>query len=187
MHAVQSIVKTAQEPERVDVVAKIDDDDSETLQYLLKNKPPHLSLVTSPRGRGYQDLGRFTTEGCMIAQSPWCFNFDDDAYLEQLAGFTPWDEQLALIPLDSKFFARPQFMELNGRFYSTSDAEYCVFFENGFWKKFGLPGIEGMPDSFALHTMIPAGWKLHILEGLVMHHARGSDAEMAHYHRDATL
>lgn len=76
--AIDSLYQKARNPEKVEVVVRIDDDDQKTLEFLASATFPALVLC-GPRRRGYLDLHHFIHEMAAAAQGKWLMAFNDDA------------------------------------------------------------------------------------------------------------
>lgn len=98
--ALKSINETANDMSRVEILLRMDDDDTERL----KLTKPFFSIygaktVVGTRGSGYTDMGRFVGDLLNHATGDWVWLFDDDSWLEGCG----WQEQLQDIKCDHLF------------------------------------------------------------------------------------
>jgi glycosyltransferase involved in cell wall biosynthesis len=78
--SIESLLETAIEPENIEILFRLDDDDDtdpEELQALHTN----VKIITGPRLKGYQSLDIFYNELCEIATGEWLFLWNDDAVM----------------------------------------------------------------------------------------------------------
>jgi len=78
--SVQSLLDKAIEPENIEILFRLDDDDDtdpEELQSLHTN----VKIIIGPRLKGYQSLNIFYNELCEIATGEWFFLWNDDAVM----------------------------------------------------------------------------------------------------------
>lgn len=66
-----------------EILLRIDDDDKARVEFVDKElRHESIRVVIGPRGRGYHDMGVFVKDLVDIADSQWCWLFDDDAWVE---------------------------------------------------------------------------------------------------------
>ena len=70
--SVQSLLDTAIEPENIEILFRLDDDD-DTDPEDLQSLHSHVKIITGPRLKGYQSLDKFYNELCEIATENGCF------------------------------------------------------------------------------------------------------------------
>lgn len=77
--AIHSLYSKAKYKEKVEFCIKIDDDDTETINYI-KNLSKFINIKydISPREGGYADLYKFFNKCCEISTGNWLFLFNDD-------------------------------------------------------------------------------------------------------------
>ena len=93
LRAVSSIIATATNPERVQILLKIDNDDINTYQKAyaeLELITSHYKVIYSPRGLGYANLHTHVNDLSAIADGEYLFLWNDDALLLT----SEWDEIL---------------------------------------------------------------------------------------------
>ena len=78
--SVQSLLDTAIEPENIEILFRLDDDD-DTDPEELQSLHSHVKIITGPRLKGYQSLDKFYNELCEIATGEWLFLWNDDAVM----------------------------------------------------------------------------------------------------------
>jgi len=94
--ALQSITNTCHDLKGIEILLRIDSDDHERIKWI-----PELEIVygaecvVGPRGRGYVEMGAFVNDLVKIANSYWCWLFDDDAYVEG-----DWYTELLKVPIN---------------------------------------------------------------------------------------
>lgn len=97
--ALASIRDTASNFSQVEILLRVDDDDSDRIAMLPGLEAVYgAKAVIGPRGVGYCDMGTFIDDLTKVATGQWAWLFDDDAYVE---GNT-WQQQLASIPCDGE-------------------------------------------------------------------------------------
>ena len=79
--SVLSIINHSIEPENIEILYRIDDDDEDTLSHVeeLKTLHTHTQILIAPRYEGYQSLHIFTNELCAISTGKWLWLWNDDA------------------------------------------------------------------------------------------------------------
>jgi len=78
--SIQSLLETAIEPENIEILFRLDDDD-DTDPEELQSLHTHVKIITGPRLNGYQSLDIFYNELCEIATGEWLFLWNDDAIM----------------------------------------------------------------------------------------------------------
>jgi len=87
--AMESILSMAVDPDWIEIIVKVDEDDQATRDILPRicQMGRTFRAWTSPRGRGYYDMHLWIDAMCKAAQGDWLFLFNDDARI-----LTPaWD------------------------------------------------------------------------------------------------
>lgn len=94
--ALSSIMETASDYSQVEVLLRIDLDNSVRIGELpeLERRFGVKALIL-PRGTGYNDMGSYVDSLLAIAEGRWSWLFDDDAYVEG-----PWQKRLETVPCD---------------------------------------------------------------------------------------
>lgn len=81
--ALRSIKETATDFDQVEILLRVDSDNHERLSLLPRLEEMYgVRHVAGPRGLGYTDMGKFVDELVAIADSKWCWLFDDDSWVE---------------------------------------------------------------------------------------------------------
>lgn len=90
--AIQSLLHFAKDRSQIEILVKIDDDDTKTLDWCqdLKRKFPFEAYV-GPRGRGYLDIPQYLNLLASKARGDWLFIFCDDVVMA-----TPWWDEILL-------------------------------------------------------------------------------------------
>lgn len=162
--AVQSIAGNGEDFE---ILLRVDDDDrprQELAASLAQSLP--IRIVTGPRGKGYNSMPTFIRELVDVADSQWCWLFDDDAWVEG-----DWYSPLSNIECDDA-----KGPAINAEFYSlgtsiyrnTVHGEPCgVIAPTTFVRSFEqpLPVDQGWVDEARKR-----GWLFWQLEGVFYHH-----------------
>lgn len=94
LRCLDSCHSLAKQPELIEYLLKVDDDDTETLQAVepLKQLLP-LKVFVSPRGVGYHQMHVWVNQLAEQARGDWLFNFNDDAFMT----VQDWDQNLLRI------------------------------------------------------------------------------------------
>lgn len=79
----------------LEILLRVDDDDPERFFLAEELTKGVGSFVIGPRGNGYLNMGTFTDDLVKIADSRWCWLFDDDAWVEG-----DWYSPLFWMPVD---------------------------------------------------------------------------------------
>jgi len=82
LKSVASLLTTASNPDQIQILLKIDNDDKETYQEAyssLQDLTSHFKILYSPRGLGYGDLHTHVNDLCAIAEGEYLFLWNDDA------------------------------------------------------------------------------------------------------------
>lgn len=165
--AVSSIIETAGEhKDDLEILLRIDDDDQARVPVAHDLINGYGSYVIGPRGRGYNDMGRFVHDLVSIANSKWCWLFDDDSWVEG-----DWYSELSKLPCDAKHGPAA-----NADFYVLGESYY----KNGCHG--GAPGLI-LPTEFCrtidhqnpvdqqwLNVVRENGWSIKQLENVNYHH-----------------
>jgi hypothetical protein len=167
--ALKSIVNKCSNVEDIEILLKIDEDDHARrglIKEIERDYPAR--CVVSPRGEGYNHMGRFVKELTNVADSRWCWLFDDDAWIEGDGDYYSSLKELRCDPLHGP----------------AANAEHYVlgqsYYPNG--SSGGAPGII-MPTAFVknMPPVLPVdecwltevhrmGWVVVQLPGVRYHH-----------------
>ena len=81
--SVKSLIDNAIEPEKVEILMRIDDDDEVSLSNMekIKNLHTHTQVIVGSRHKGYQSLHTFCNELAEQATGKWLFIWNDDAIM----------------------------------------------------------------------------------------------------------
>jgi hypothetical protein len=85
--AIRSLKDLAQDPARVEIVCRCDEDDAETLAFL---RGRGLPTIVGPRERGYASLPKFMNQCAARSTGDLLLMFNDDAYVRTRG----WDAQV---------------------------------------------------------------------------------------------
>ena len=80
-NAIYSIINTAATDD-FEILLRLDDDDKDRWAVAADLVSGVGKWVIGPRGAGYNDMGTFVNDLVSIADSYWCWLFDDDAWVE---------------------------------------------------------------------------------------------------------
>jgi hypothetical protein len=170
-----SYFSTADNPNNVEVVLRIDDDNAATIKALptLKTYFPNVRWVIGPRGQGYSDMYKFAMEASAVTDATWLFLIDDDAVMLTRG----WDTLLSKVPTQH-CAAQPEFYWLGfSKYGSGSCGPVALFVPNKFWITLGCPTI-GMPvDQWWLDLLRHHQWPIHLLPGVIYHHRHDPNSE----------
>lgn len=94
--ALTSLAETAANPDRAEIILRVDTDDTETLaalSALAVSCPAPLLAIAGPRHQGYRSMATFWNEMARIARGGWLQTFNDDARM-----VTPdWDRAISAV------------------------------------------------------------------------------------------
>lgn len=129
MQALDSLLSLAVDTSQIEIILKLDDDDTATLQAVagLCGRHPHLKIdpVVTPRGRGFPEMGGWINLLADRAKGDWILIFNDDARMR----VQDWDRKLSelyiancwhICPEDVMMFS----LETNGNIHSN---EFALF------------------------------------------------------------
>lgn len=166
LESVSSIRRTAKFPQDIEILLRIDDDDlvrrsmAETMQRFHPVK-----LVVGPRGSGYDNMGTFVDDLVKVANSRWCWLFDDDAWVEG-----DWS---GLYDIRCDILRGPA---VNSEFYCLGESHYNngptggavgLIMPTGFVKKLAH---KAPVDQQWLEEVVRMGWTVQQLKGVSYHH-----------------
>lgn len=171
----------ADNPDCIEFVLKIDEDDAETQLGFPWDRFPTARKVISPRGRGYVEMGRFVTEALNAATGKWGFLIDDDCwiYRKDATVTRGWDTLLREAPDQS--LVQCEFYHLGASEYGSGSCGVCgLIFPMDGWKNSGIKELASPADNslfgyFAHQLHYP----VHLLKGFVYRHNRDTEEQLA--------
>lgn len=179
---VESLYSNADDQSCIQCILKIDDDDAETDMGFPSDRFPNVVKVKSPRGKGYNDMGRFATEAAAAATGHWCFIIDDDCWIYKKPGATKgWDTLLREVPQGGGVVAQCEFYHLG---FSEYDSGTCgpngMIVPSNCWKDFGVETLSSPVDG-CLHGLLiqQHRWPVYLLKGIVYRHNRDTEEQLA--------
>lgn len=110
-NAVKSIVLNCPETCDLEILLRVDDDDAARIPFAQELVRGIGKVVVGPRGRGYNEMGTFVQELVNVADSKFCWLFDDDAWVEG-----DWYSELIK--------ADPATSYVNSQFYCLGESTY---------------------------------------------------------------
>ncbi len=105
--AVESLISLAADPNQVEIILKVDNDDEETFKtalYLSENSPSYIKVISSPRGHGYFEIHNWLNQMAAEARGDWLFILNDDSVMET----KDWDELLCHASVENCWHNCPQ-------------------------------------------------------------------------------
>lgn len=172
LRSIVSILSTANRPEQIEILVKLDDDDYSSMDFWtvgIRNyvsKRGNVSFTVGPRITGKWPLRAICIELASKAAGDWICLWNDDAFM---IGHR-WDEQLAKLPL-SGVIVQPGFCKLNESEYTRCQRSAFPFFPNRSWEKFGLDFWPNPCDYQADEVLrVKNGWKTKYLDGITVFH-----------------
>lgn len=179
LRTIGSIQQNA-EGEDYEILLRMDEDDSVglTIRAVLEDLP-QVRLFVGDRCDGYVSLNSvFYRELEEVALGDWCWIMNDDAVLDGKG----WDTKLAQVPLTG-YIIQPGTEQLNDSVYHHNPCTGFPCYRRGIWKE---AGFEKYPDPCD-YKLPPAlwdrGYRTWFLDGITVHHQRGTDAEQAEHRR----
>jgi hypothetical protein len=166
-------IRSTSDSARVEILVRFDDDDAGSLALIPELEGGGIRVIVGPRGQGYQDLHLFYDELARAANGAWIFIMNDDATVEQRG--TPWDEQLARLPLEG-FVVHPEVHQLGGSVYLNDAAGPFPIVPNYSWERLGCRFINDPTGNCAGawfdQLVWSLGWRWHFLAGVTFNHQR---------------
>lgn len=178
IRAIESIYSTASNPDQVEVLIRMDDDDEPTVTAWKTSHAVRCAEISSniraffgPREKGYLSLKDFTIKLAAESTGDWMCMWNDDAVMLADEGAKPWDDQLAKLPV-SGVIVQPGTYKLNNSVYKNCFKSAFPFFPNNSWKKFN---VDFWNDYEASDILTGHGWRTHHLKGITVWHDRIDD------------
>jgi hypothetical protein len=164
---VASICENAAESKDFEILLRLDDDDTDRFKIAgILEKTYGVNYVVGPRGIGYTNMGAFVHDLVKIADSKWCWLFDDDAYVEG-----DWFTPLSKIVCDAKRgpAVNAEFYQLGGSLYPNgARGEPCgIIVPTEFCKE--IPHKNPVDQQWIDETK-HKGWIFTQLKGVTYHH-----------------
>lgn len=175
-----SLKQTASRPQDIEVVVRVDSDDSQTIaQIPALDNGLGVKAVIGPRLSGYRSMGQFVTEAVDVAAGKWVFLIDDDAWLEGQG----WDDQLRSVPM-SGYIAQAEFYHLGeSRYGSGSCGPVGMFVPNKCWEPLGYQAMASPVDQFWHDLLVKMnGWQTVLLRGITYRHNRDGEDELKNHY-----
>lgn len=141
IRAVKSLWATAYNANRIEILLRVDEDDTETLE-MLKTTPLNVKALVGSRKRGYLSLHEHIHDMANAAQGRWLMAFNDDCVMLS----ERWDFALDVL------IAQDQ----NEPF--EKDGDKGVLWADDFWLIF--PTIEGKENSHELFVVAKETYKI---------------------------
>jgi len=172
----RSLVNTASDWSRVEPVLKIDDDDIDTIAAIPRLEAEFgLKHVITPRGVGYNDMGRFVTEACAETDATWVWLVDDDAWVEGRG----WDDFVASVA-PVRNVIQPQIYHLGGSKYYEGCGPVALIVPNQSWTLHGSPSVTSPADECWRQVLVVQnGYAVHLMKGITYRHDRDNDEALA--------
>ncbi len=140
---------------------------------------PLVRVFVGPRCNGYESLNSvFYKELEARARGDWCWIMNDDAVLVG----EDWDVKLAKVPA-AGFIVQPEVEQLNDSVYPRNDCTGFPIYPRLIWKTLGMPDYPDPCDAVLPPFLLERGWKTHFLDGITVHHQRGTEAEQTEHRR----
>ncbi len=164
--ALNSIKNTATNFDDVEILLRMDDDDSNRIGMAPGLKADfNAKVIIGPRGNGYIDMGVFANDLVRVADSKWCWLMDDDAFVTG-----DWQTQLAAIEPDIEKGPSciAEFYQLGPSHYVTpSDSPVGIIMPTAFVKTLDH---KNPVDSQWMGVSNQKGWQRHFLKGVTYFH-----------------
>jgi len=174
--AIESVFATAAEPENVEALVRLDEDDPTNpvrTRLMVFGASPRVRAWVGPRLRGYASLNLLYTELTVMASGRWCWIMNDDAFIKGQPG---WDLKLKEI-VDEFCLVQPD-CEKYGKY---EGGPFPIFPVTAVKRIFDGQIFIGDPADTWLDQQIVKlrGGKTYYLDGTYVQHDRPSDEELA--------
>jgi len=186
---VNSIVATAADPSRLEILLRVDNDDDDTLKFhgqligLGFRHRMRIGVTVGARGNGYADLHLYYDALARVAQGRWIHVMNDDARIVSDGRHLPWDVQLAALA-SSGIIVQPEIYGLNASGYRHCEGGAFPWVPNQSWRQFGHEHIGSPVDTWLDQVLhVCGGWKTHFLAGVTVQHDRDADDKLAAHRR----
>ena len=88
-----TLFSSVSDPKCIEAIMRVDEDDTETQDYLADKLNDNIKMIVGPRYNGYAELHRFYNEIAERAKGTWLFLSNDDLHFNK----TNWDLELEKI------------------------------------------------------------------------------------------
>lgn len=162
-NAVYSIINTAASDD-FEILLRIDDDDKERWPVARDLVAGYGKVVIGPRGCGYMDMGMFVNDLLRVADSQWCWLFDDDAWVEG-----DWYTPLCRMPCDPEKgpAVNPDFYVLGPSYYQNGENPPGMLMPTEFCRKLNHVAPVDQQWMDEVHRL---RWRVEHLVGVNYHH-----------------
>lgn len=165
--------------DQIDILLRIDHDDPEYDEYrgLFSYLPP-VKVYAGDRGRGYGDLWVYFQELCLLSDSFWIMQWNDDAIMSG-----PWISGLEQAPRQNRW-CQCAVHKLGRSTYPKDDGAPFPAIPNGWWNLlprdecFQGQRIPTAVDVGSINPLRPLGWKCHFLPNTSFHHQRDREVDL---------
>jgi hypothetical protein len=179
-NCIQSIVECAYDPDRVEFMVKLDDDDHESIFRVGEmNEFKNVRTVVTPRGGGWAESNVFLTQLSDASNGQWVWVMNDDVVVS--CEKEKWDILLSQVPTEC-FLVQPGIHQLGGSTYGEHEGGPFPIAPRNCWKKthphsFPFPVDTGLHEVLVRHMR----WKTKYLDGVRVWHQRDNDQELARH------
>lgn len=164
--ALNSLTRTPDQPNEIEVIVGLDEDDTITLPRLSEfNCYPNTTILVNPR----EPVSVMCYKMVSRAKGDWILFFNDDA---SLIG-SSWDKELARHP-KTGVILQPEIHRLGGSTYFRDSGSAFPFFPKSFWdqvvvgERMNLDPVDtGLPTEAKRR-----GWTIDFVKGLTVFHDR---------------
>ena len=178
--AIESIFKGADNPNDLEILVRMDDDD-DTMRDTSVFNGKAILFLTGKRGAGYLDHHIFYDELASASTGKWAWFMNDDclvqgAWMEQLRSMEPaWVVPGLHVRGESAY---PK---------HCGDIGFPIV-PNGCWKKYGMATIPRYPDRFLYRLLVTENsWPVSYLDGVTFNHRRDSYADLERHRSFSTV
>lgn len=195
---IQSFLDNTHNPSNLQIVARIDEDDKDTLD-MLKNglgclRGASMKVLIGPKYECDYDarISKLYWEACNAADGKWLFIMNDDGGLLPSDSVVfkdceiqPWDLILEHAIVDEHRMIAPHMNRWNGNWYASQWHSWHFFMmPNKFWEEFKLTQFMSPLDTWLLNWLCGAGlfgdgvglgWKIMPVRGLYTFHEQTTD------------
>ena len=176
---IRSVFASADHPESVECVVRLDKDDASTVDRIreIQRISPNIQIIVGDPG-GYNGQCTYYWEMSQAAKGQWLWMLNDDATVAESS--KGWDNRLMGHAPGGKIIL-PEWDCLSQSAYRHNRSHPFYFLPNGWWKPFGLTHFANPIDRYCERFLRNRGWRVEWLAGLTTHHDRNEQDALMKY------
>jgi len=146
----------------VEILLRVDSDDGARILLAQELTKGCGSFWVGQRGSGYNNMGGFVDDLVKLADSKWCFLFDDDAYIEG-----PWFTELSRFNCDCAVNAEHYYLGKSQYYNGALGGPVGLIIPTELARTLQSPFPA---DQVWLDVVMQKGWRCNQMHGVSYHH-----------------